>query len=207
MIKQYSKTIINVMLIAIVLYGAGRLYFQMTAGFMVSNITGELPRTKSFKQDINHLVSVNTVLKQPYTYLGKGCQSYVFLSEDKGFVIKFLKFQRFRPSIYQEILGQVPGFEAGLEKKRKEKMEKTKALFKSWELAFTKLPKETGLLHLHLNQEPGLISPIKIVDKLGLSHEIDSNEVVFLLQKRALPLETALHKMMAKGRRRKLNFL
>lgn len=201
-IKKKSSLIINLLLISLAIYGLGRLYFLLTAGFTESNITTDLslepdhhilPLSPKEKEEIASL------LKQPFHYLGKGCQSYVFLSADEKYVIKFLKYQRFRPQFYLKALSFIPAFEERLRKKTGEKREKLDALLKSWKIAYNDLKEETGLIYLHLNAGNQLQSPLEIIDKMGFNHTIDPEKVVFLVQKRAKMLCAEIKEEMAKG--------
>ncbi len=176
------------MLLAIVLYGAGRLYFMTTAGFTEGNIKTDLvlePDHGLALLEANELAEVQKILDQPFRYLGKGCQSYVFLSADKQYVLKFLKLQRFRPQFYLEALSFIPPVQDRLIKKTAEKRGKLDALIESWKIAYKDLKNESGLVYLHLNQGDKFEKPLQIIDKLGLNHTIDPDEVVFLVQKKA----------------------
>lgn len=187
-LKRKSKAIINLMLLAIVLYGAGRLYFMATAGFTEGNIKTDLalePDHGLTLLQANELAEVEKILDQPFRYLGKGCQSYVFLSEDGQYVIKFLKLQRFRPQFYLEAFSFIPHVQERLIKKTAEKRAKLDALLESWKIAYNDLKNETGLVYLHLNHGDSFKKPITIQDKMGLSHIIDPDQVVFLVQKKA----------------------
>lgn len=177
------KMIIHLMLLSVVIYGLGRAYFQLTAGFLESNIKTDL------SQEPDHGLApllaeergeLQKILDQPFRYLGKGCQSYVFLSDDGQYVIKFLKYQRFRPQGYLKFIS-----EDQFNKKLEQKKTKLSALLESWKIAYRDLKEETGLVYLHLNRGDHFEKPLVIVDKLGLSHAIDPDEVVFLVQKKA----------------------
>lgn len=201
-LKRKSGLIVNLLLLSIVLYGAGRFYFLLTGGFTESNILTDLaeepdhwiPRLQPSEQE-----EVAAILKQPFHYLGKGCQSYVFASEDGRYVIKFLKYQRFRPQVYLQALSFIPAIQERLKKKTGEKRGKLDALLNSWKIAYNDLKKETGMVYLHLNVDNTFNQPIVLVDKLGLSHAIDPNTVAFLVQKRAAMLCSTLADQMKQG--------
>ena len=94
------KRIALILIFAISLYGLGRLYYAVTDGFTIENITSSLPfdeslETRPLNEEEKTLVDL--ILDQKFTYLGKGCQSYVFLSEDQQYVLKFFKYQRYKP--------------------------------------------------------------------------------------------------------------
>src|ERR1700722_15254629 len=100
--KNVKRLIILLVAIAAI-YGSGRLYYKVTAGFVESNIKYDLPYNPKWELsdlDCDGQKELNTILSQDYYYLGKGCQSYVFSSQDDQYVIKFFKYQRFRPQAW-----------------------------------------------------------------------------------------------------------
>lgn len=176
------------MLASITTYGLSRLYFELTGGFTLGNIHSELPykeeREVSALPD-EALTEVRDILSREYRYLGKGCQSYVFLSSDGKYVIKFLKYQRFRPQGFLNYLSFIPQLNRYRLKKIDQKQEKLDRLFDSWKIAYQNLSNETGLVFLHLNKSSNLKIPLIIYDKMGLRHELNPDQLEFLVQKRA----------------------
>lgn len=201
-LKTHSQKIIALMLVSLVLYGAGRLYFQLTAGFTIGNITTDIAQEPDWgiaPVSANELANLESILNQPYTYLGKGCQSYVFKSNDGKYVIKFLKLQRFRPQNYLNLFSFIPAVEKVREKKAESKRKKLNELLSSWKIAYEDLRPETGLVYLHLNETQEFHSPLLIYDKMGFRHEIDPNKALFLVQNSAEMLCSALRKKNSEG--------
>ncbi|MCH9610252.1 MAG: hypothetical protein S4CHLAM81_13050 [Chlamydiales bacterium] len=122
--------------------------------------------------------------QQPYFYMGKGSQSYVFVSEDGNYVIKFFRKKRLTPTT----LCSGPTFmqEIYYEARRK-KMKERWDLFASCHLAYMRLRSECGLLYMHLNPSDDLGS-LLIHDALKRKRSIDLNQYSFFVQKRAEPL-------------------
>lgn len=196
-LKSHSQKIIALMLISLVLYGAGRLYFQLTAGFTEGNITTDIAKEPDW--GISPSEDLGGILNQPYTYLGKGCQSYVFKSADGAYVIKFLKFQRFRPQWYLDLFSFIPAVEKVRETKAESKRKKLNDLLTSWKIAYEDLRPETGLVYLHLNETQELPSSLILYDKMGFEHKIDPNKTLFLVQNTADMLCCTLRKKMGVG--------
>src|SRR5437868_4094151 len=95
-LKSYCKEICVLLTVIVALYGGGRLYFYLTDGFAIENITSQYPydvkrETRSITQAEQQ--QIHSILSQKFSYLGKGCQSYVFVSEDDNYVLKFFKYQ------------------------------------------------------------------------------------------------------------------
>ncbi len=184
------------------MYGGGRLYFAVTGGFTMSNIESELPHHEKWDThplSPNEKNEIRSALNQPYTYLGKGCQAYVFSSADGKYVIKFFKYQRFRPQSWINLFTFIPAVENYQLAKTAEKQEKLDKVFSSWKIAFENLKKETGIIYVHLNKTNEWSKSLAITDKLGMKHLVNLDETEFALQWRATMLCPAIDKLVAEG--------
>ena len=124
----------------------------------------------------------NAIFDQPFHYLGRGGQAFVFASADGKYVIKFLR-RHFT-----------------LSKSREERLKKKwERDAKSYQLAFEELQKESGLLYVHLYKSDSLQKKLKIVSPIHISHEVDLDTSVFLLQKRAEPALVYLERLIQSG--------
>lgn len=200
--KKYFKFLIIISLSTLAIYGAGRLYYAVTAGFTINNITSDFSYHENWETtplSNAEKEKVKQILSQKFSYLGKGCQSYVFLSEDGEYVLKFVKYQRFRPQAWLDYFEFIPIVNnyrlAKIEKKHK----KLNMLFTSWKIAYEYLRPETGLLYLHLNKSNDLEQTLIIYDKMGIEHELNLDTMEFLLQKRANMLCSTLTHFIQKG--------
>jgi hypothetical protein len=135
------------------------------------------------------------LLDLKYSYLGKGCQSYVFVSEDGEYVLKFFKYQRFRPQTWLSYITFLPGMENYLNKKIAKKKEKLDSVFISWKIAYENLQPETAVAYVHLNKTQNLNKKLIIFDKMGLKHELDIDNYEFMIQHKANMLCPTLSKL------------
>lgn len=200
--KHFYKIIIRLFLFLGLVYGLGRIYYAFTAGFSVSEISSTIPYNKKF--EIEPLTAVqqeklHAILAQNYTYLGKGCQSYVFGSDDGGYVIKFLKYKHFTPQKWLYLFSFIPAIDNYRLKKIEVKEKKLDDIFSSWKIAYEELQKETGILYVHLNKTTDLQQKISIIDKLGFTSLINADEYEFLIQKRAKSFTKTLEDYMKSG--------
>lgn len=196
--SKFAKWTVRLLLISICLYGAGRLYFALTAGFTVGNVT-DLPDIQPFtlkKPSEEKLKEVSALLDQPFHYLGKGCQSYVFESADGKYVLKFLKLQRFRPQWY---LSYLPGMKEYRQRKALEKKQKLLPLLSSWKIAYEDLAEETGVIYFHLPGVGKWDRQLTVIDKTEWRHNIDPDQTAFLLQRKASMLCPTLVEKMKHG--------
>lgn len=153
---------------------------------------GSLPEWEVAVGDID----LQKILSQRFTYLGKGVQSYAFLSADGTTVLKLFKHYHMWPS--NQLFKQLPLPSSYRQKVLEHREKRMQRILGSCHLAFKEYREEAGLLYLHLNKTEGL--PIlTLSDRLGRTHYLDLNRTEFALQKRAEPLYATLDAWMEKG--------
>jgi hypothetical protein len=208
--KKFFKICIWFCLSLSLIYGTGRLYYRVTGGFTTSNIASNLPYDSRFETlplEMEEKNLVDSVLSQSFHYLGKGCQSYVFASEDGKYVLKFFKYQRFTPQKWIEFFSFIPKVEEYRISKVEEKRKKLENIFTSWKLAFDELRKETGLIYVHLNKTSDLKKELVIYDKMGIKHQLPIDNYEFLIQKKANMLTETIEDHMSQGSQEKAKAL
>lgn len=170
---------------------------KQTDGFRIDKICSSLPFHPEWEVEAlgaEDIGEVKKILDQPFRYLGKGAQSFVFASQDGRYVIKFFRYDHMGEA---PILKKLP-FERT--RQRVAKLEaKLEQDFTSYKIAYDHLKEETGLVYLHLNKTETLQQKIELIDKLGISHFLSLDELEFVVQKRAELLYPALQGMMDKG--------
>ncbi len=163
---------------------AARFCKKQTDSFTVLRITSYL--TPRAEWEIHPLppeekACLNQIFNRRFFYLGKGVQSFVFGSEDGRHVIKFFRHDRFRQGFWAT-----------------KKLSTLHKDFASYKIAYEQFKDETGLIFLHLNKTTDLHQSVKIVDKLGIEHQIPLDKYEFLVQKRATLLYDTLGEMIQK---------
>lgn len=142
-----------------------RLTYYQTGGFTPYKIVC----ADAIKGD-NHVdAKAKTILDQPFYYLGKGVQFFVFESRDGNYVLKFVKHHRTSPRFW---------FSSGKAERRIDH------IVQSCQLAYSHLKSETGLLAIHLTPDATENHMITLVDNLGIAHPINLNTTSYLLQKK-----------------------
>ena len=175
-------------LVVLALYGLGRLYFHLTAGFTFANITSDF--TFQPQWEVRPLLEIEQTefaraIDQPYSYLGKGCQSYVFASQDGQYVIKFFKYQRYRLQSWLAYFPPLPAIVKYRQEKIEKKWKKLDGFVQSWKVAFENLKDETALLFVHLNKTNHFQKHLTIYDKMGQRHLVELDKMEFCIQRRA----------------------
>lgn len=194
------KKSITIFLLLLFLGGSYWFYLEKVDNFSCSDLyLSTWPKTQYRNLPCHAtLDEVREILNQPFTYLAKGRQFYVFASKDGKYVLKFLKCQRVNvSSLYKTI----PLPEC-LDKSRRARLEQKEAkitsLFQSCALSATQLYHGTGVLFVHLTDQPELQQEITITDGAGFSHLFEIDKVPFVLQLRAQSLFSTLDALIQK---------
>ena len=175
------------------IFGVARFCHHETDGFKLTKIQSNCAHPQRVEaaplpQDLD------ATLSQKFTYLGRGKQSFAFLSEDQTTVLKLFNNRYQRKIFWYSLLPfshkRVTYFQSKLE-----------CLSASYELAFEELQRETGLLYLHLSPTSHLGRTVTLIDKLGIAHTIPLDETGFALQKRGILAYTHLSNLMKEGKR------
>lgn len=177
---------------------------RLTHGFRLAKMRLEVVPPFSFEMaplSQEEESKMKTILGQPFYYLDRGAQCYVFKSQDGEYVLKLFR--------YDQPLNPLRALFQKCFKKKKEKaplMEKVERLFSACTIAYTKAKEETGLIFLHLNETQGVFPKVKIIGPLGKRHEIALDHYRFAVQKRAATLREVfldLYQKKEKERARK----
>lgn len=201
--KWCWRLLLTLMIVATFTYGAIRIWFYRTDGFRLEHISSAFepdPKWETRKLTEWESEQLDHALSQSFFYFGKGCQSYCFESEDGKYILKFLKYKRYRPQFYFYWFTFLPMYEKYLESKIQYKNRQLHSLWKSWMLAFNELSNETALVYVHLNKTDHLNKTVTIHDKTGNSYELDMDQMEFLIQKKGDLVCTGINRLMDEGR-------
>lgn len=190
------RNVLKILLALLTLFCVERFCRYQTDGFRVEKTLGEEWKEPPVALE-GHILQL---LDQPFTFLGSGVQSYVFLAADGKHVLKLFKHYHMAPRT--DLLKKVPlpfwleGLRFRVLEQRAKRM---RSIFESHQIAFEDLRAETGLVHLQLT--PSNAPKIAVLDKIGIRRELDLSAMPFALQKRAtLVFESLSDKEMAKQR-------
>ncbi|MBF5059458.1 hypothetical protein [Candidatus Neptunochlamydia vexilliferae] len=140
------------------------------------------------------------ITKEPFTLLGSGKECYAFMSADGETVIKFFK-QKHMKTRY--LLNYLP-LSKEIKMVRSEMLNRHRAfrnkLYQSYQIAYQKLPEETGVLYLHLTKTKHLKLPIRLEYGNGKRVTLKLDDMEFLVQKRATPILDYLRAHPKKGK-------
>jgi hypothetical protein len=155
----------------------GDLCQKQTKGFRLQNILAK----GSYEEPIElipdtKMQELKEILSQPFTFFKKGQQCFVFLSQDKKYVIKLFRWDKLQASSLEKLFA----------KNAYEKKEKKRELdFTSYKIAWNNLKEETGLVFLQLGKRDKVHISITLYDRIGIKHSISTSDIGFILQKKA----------------------
>lgn len=184
-------------------FGVSRLYFYLTDDFRLSNISNATPFQEAWEVPPlknEQRQQLDQILSHPFTYAGKGSQSYVFKSQDGKYILKFFKFKHLRPSWLIHFLPTISPLNEWKENEIKRKELLLNRIFDGYHLAYTEHQKQSALIYLHLNVDTSSnLPPVQVWDKLGVKQSIDLNTVPFILQKYVRTTREVLKEAIEKG--------
>lgn len=178
-----------------------RFFHSLTDHFGYPSITSNLCYHKEWEITIDEhdWTETKKALDQPYTYLGSGSQSYVFLSEDKKYILKFFKHKRWTLNPLIEFLPLPHSLNAKRNQWKQKKKETVESTFRSCLTAYQEFKEETGVFFIHLNKTT-FDQSVTLKDFLGFKHQINLGSVAFVLQKKAIPTDTYLLSLKKEGK-------
>lgn len=180
-------------------------YMELAGDFRFENIVFDEYQFQPLEQT-NHHSSLSDkepeqILNQPFAFLGKGHQAFVFESQDGNYVIKFFRFWRLKPSCLIRYLSYIPlsyvkEWCDHYEKKRLRRLEK---LFSGYQVAYAYDQKNSGLIYLHLKNSNSWKKQIVVTDRYGFENAIQLDEVFFAIQKKGVSTKETLTKLLDQG--------
>ena len=200
--NRYKKHCKRLLKVALCLLGFALAKFfceDVTKGFTFVAIDRNIPYDPILGSP-DEFKEKEQVLSQPFYFLDRGGQSYVFISQDQKIVFKFFKKQYNVPD--NLILAIDHLLSSSLKKYRfeffKTRKERLYPIFESCTIANQHLKDQTALLYLHFNPTKDL-PPLEIVDNLGIHHKLDLNTTSFLVQKRGELIFSCLETHLSKN--------
>jgi hypothetical protein len=137
---------------------------KFTRGFRIAKLYLDFPNQPQWEIVPNP--GVASLLRQQFTFIGKGSQSYVFESQDGQTVVKLFRFDRSLPDAIQ--------------------------LFDACKLAYDSLRDETGLIYIHLNTTRMNLPTLRCKDAIGRSYKLPLDDYRFVVQRKGELFYSAL---------------
>ncbi len=162
-----------VFLLCLLCMGAGKGLYWAKDGFNARRIHG---LTNGFTEDLN--TEAKLALTQTFHYIGRGRQCFAFASADDRYVLKFLRTDIYKLPFWTRVL-PVKSYRKWLEE---EQQRREQFIRNSFEISFSELKDQTGLVAIHLGASQAIAERLTVVDKLGCKHHIPLESTSFVLQ-------------------------
>lgn len=135
-----------------------------------------------------------TLFDQKFYFLDKGCQAYVFESEDKKHVIKFLRHHKYRAHFWMRFAFLSKYVNEYKKHYVESKKERIKRNFSSYILSLAELKDLTQVEYVHLDTTEHIAKKICLIDRFGQKTYVDLDKAHFVVQKKAENLQALLLK-------------
>jgi hypothetical protein len=197
-----KRFLLKLVLFIVIFFVVERSCHSVTKGFALTKIHSDL----SFNPDweIPPLApdehqKVIALLDQPFTFLGNGAQCYAFQSQDGKTVIKFFKHHHMRVNSWLNRLELSPKLHLYRLKLTGGGKERLHLILGSCKISYDHLKEETGLIYIHLNKTNHLQKKLTIIDPIGIAHQVDLDQMEFVVQKKATMIYPTLKEWRAEG--------
>lgn len=149
----------------------------------IDQISSSLSPREKWENDLSSPI-LDQLLTQKFTYLGRGTQSYVFLSEDQKYVIKFIKMNHLTPHLWLKYL-PLPFLDKLRYKKVYQREQRLNQVFDTLHYSYRELKDETGLLFIHINRTKNWNKQVTLIGKKGETFILPLDDVPFIIQEKA----------------------
>lgn len=180
-----------------------RYFFKCNASFSIRFIytcnpdraEWDLPTSNEQIQTLDDIVS------QEFTYLGKGAHCFAFESKDKKYILKFHRF----PSHMRPFPWLNRPFAYLFNKKRIEIKEynwqRYHYFMENYKNGFEDLREEAGLILVHINRTEHLKKKVTLIDKTGNRYLVWLDKIPFILQHKANLVYPTLNEYLRRNQR------
>lgn len=197
----WPRRLLCLTLVSVFIFFSARVYYRLTDDFRLRHIVHELPFNPDWETPITSedRQLLQQIADQPFTYLGKGAQSYAFVSQDGEYVLKFFKFKHLKPSWIVNHFPDFGPFQRYKEKSIARKERQIQSVFTGYKLAYDVHRAESGLLFVHLNPTTELNLEAVVFDKIGRRFEIPMDPYIFVVQRRAEVNRDVMDRLLTNG--------
>jgi len=197
MVFHKLRFVFYLFLLTIIFLGVERLCHLASDGFAITRISHNISASVEAEKTVPS--ELTTILSQPFSYLASGAQSYVFVSQDDRYVMKFFKFHHLRIPPWIDALPTptfLKAYKAHKVLKKETALQKT---LQSYQIAHNLFSSHTALVYLHLHQTDHLHQTLHLIDKIGIHYKLDADALIFAIQQKGKPLYEGLRAYIKQG--------
>jgi hypothetical protein len=174
----------------------GHIYYTITGDFRPSNILTINSSTPFIQNTYDETEKAKKILQQPFSFLGYGHQTYVFVSQDQKYVLKFFMKDYLQRTWYYNIFPPIPPFKQYIIHTGDSKEYRMHRLLNGYATAYHSNRENSGLLYLHYILEPPLNCVVNLVNKLGLKEALNVSNFIFAIQERVATTREELTRLL-----------
>jgi len=192
-----NKKWIKLLVFMVLFFTVERFCHSITNGFALTKIHSDLtfnPEWEIPPLSPEEHQNLMAIFDQQFTFLGNGAQCYAFQSQDNKTVIKFFKHHHMRINSWLNRIELSPELHHYRLKLTGGGKERLNLIFGSCKISYDHLKEETGLIYIHLNKTSHLHKTLTIIDTLGIAHQVDLDQMEFVVQKKATMIYPTLKK-------------
>lgn len=164
---------------------------KYTGGFKTSKILplqnfrpiGELPHLNEEQAKM---------FDQEFVFLDKGCQVYVFSSKDEKYVLKLIRYHKYQPTFWMEMISFCSKGKEFKEKYKEAKKNRIKQVYNSYTMAYKELLPITEMVYVHLGKTDYLKRVLTLKNAWGQKIFLDLDNTHFIVQKKAKKFKSEL---------------
>ena len=168
-----KKTVILLCLIAFCC-GVGKLLYLERKGFTIRRIAAPVQTSLHIWDS-----SADSIIEQPFYYLGRGRQCFAFSSLDGKYVLKLPRTDIYQNPFWMRAL---PLSQTLKENSQSMRTSRQKFVLNSMKIAYEELQTDTGVLAIHFGETKDQGKKLQIVDAVGYSYQLPAHKTSFVLQ-------------------------
>lgn len=197
----WPKRLLVATLISVFVFFSARVYYRLTDDFRLSHVMHEMPYNEDWEviPTNGQRNFLHSLFQQSFHYLGKGAQSYAFISDDGQYVLKFFKFKHLKPNFFVSNLPEAGALGSYKNKNIARKKRQIQSVFDGYKLAYDKHRKESGILFVHLNPSLDLGETALLYDKIGRRHRVELDSYIFVVQRYATTTRELMDEALKRG--------
>ncbi|MES2121789.1 MAG: hypothetical protein V4492_03300 [Chlamydiota bacterium] len=190
-------------LLLFLLCGVERLYYYQHGGFCLSKVISDLKEEFPSTHELPSL-EIQTLLEQPFHFIGSGGTCFAFLGADQKTVLKLFKHQHLTSHsllwhIAFPLSVDIWRLKKILLKEKEHNHKRLPFFFGSCALADEKLKEQTATLYLSLKKNTLINQTVQLVDQWGFTHTLSLRDTEFALQEHAELLFSYFQKHLSAG--------
>ena len=160
---------------------------NLTGGFRMDKVSCPKARQLIKQETCKHLNEnqIEEIFSQKYKYWDKGCQVYVFQSEDQKYVIKFLRYNRYKPRFWMVLGKEIPFLRKKIDSIIEIKKSRLINNLNSYYMSYFDLRDQTETIYVHLDKTKHLNKSLVIENYFGNKKKVNLDDCHFIVQKKA----------------------